>query len=311
MGTEEHFLRKVARLYYLEELTLKEIAERLSVSTATVSRSLSRARDRGIVQISIAEGEADNSDLEVAVAGRFSLAECLLSASAESRQVTYSDLAEPVEELLSRALPPSGLLGVSWGSTLKTVAHHIEGARARGVDVVPIIGAMGMIETGIYPNGIAQAFARALGGDSYLVNAPALLDSVETAEGVRRDSTFAPVGKLWERLDVVLVGAGGLSSTTSLGTSGVFTTEEIRQMEAAGAVCAMNFLFLDAEGRVLDHPVARRIINLPVEQLKRVPHVVVVASGPEKIEPIRVALRSGLVTTLISDVETARGLMAQ
>jgi DNA-binding transcriptional regulator LsrR (DeoR family) len=137
------------------------------------------------------------------------------------------------------------------------------------------------------------------------------LDSAETAEGVRNDSTFVPVAKLWERLDVVLVGASGLSSRTSMGASGVFAPEEIRQMEAAGAVCAMNFLFLDAEGRVLDHPVARRIINLPVEQLKRVSHVVVVASGPAKIEPIRVALKSGLVTTLISDVETARGLMAE
>ncbi len=307
---EQNFLRKIARLYYLEGLTLREIGERLSVSTATLSRSLARARELGIVQISITEGEADHTDLEVSLARRYNLAECILSPAAESRERTYADLAEPVGGLLSRVLPPSGLLGVSWGLTLKTVAHHINGVSLRGIDVVPIIGAMGMIETGIYPNGIAQAFARALGGNSYLVNAPAVLDSVETAEGVRRDSTFAPIAKLWERLDVVLVGASGLAPETSLGASGVFTPEELGQMREAGGVCVINFLILDKDGKVIDHPIARRIINLSADQLRRVHHVVVLASGQEKVGPIRVALKSGLVTTLVSDVETAQGLMA-
>jgi DNA-binding transcriptional regulator LsrR (DeoR family) len=309
MMGEENFLRKIARLYYLEGLTLREIGERLSVSTATLSRSLSRARELGIVQISINEGEADYSTLEVEVAQKFGIAECLLAPSGESREAVYGNLAEPVSELLSRIVPPSGLLGVSWGQTLKTVAHRVEGRSARGIDVAPIIGAMGTIETGIYPNGIAQSFASALGGNSYLINAPAVLDSAETAEGVRKDSAFAPIEKLWERLEAVLLGASGLGPDTSLGTSGVFSAEELKSMRDAGAVCVINFLFLDREGRLVEHPIADRIINLSSEQLRSVPHVVVVAAGTDKVDAIRVALKSGLVNTLVSDVETADGLM--
>lgn len=309
MRGEENFLRKIARLYYLEGLNLREIAERLSVSTATLSRSLARARELGIVQISITEGEADYSTLEVGVAQRYGVAECLLAPPGESREAAYGNLAEPVSDLLTRVVPPSGLLGVSWGQTLKTVAHRIEGRGTRGIDVAPIIGAMGTIETGIYPNGIAQSFASALGGNSYLINAPAVLDSAETAGGVRKDSAFAPIEKLWERLDAVLLGASGLGPDTSLGKSGVFSADELRSMRDAGAVCVINFLLLDEEGHIVEHPIADRIINLPLEQLRRVPHSVVVAAGTDKVDAIRVALKSGLVSTLVSDVDTAKALM--
>ena len=137
-----------------------------------------------------------------------------------------------------------------------------------------------------------------------------MLDSPETADGVRRDSTFAPMEKLWGRLDVVLVGASSLTQETTLGSSGVFSRDELEGMRGAGGVCAMNFLVLDAGGAVIDHPTALRIINLPIERLKSAPHVVVVAAGPDKVEPIRVALKSGLVSTLVSDVATGRGLIS-
>lgn len=45
----KEFLSKIVRLYYLEELTQKEIACRLSISRAKVSRYLDKARKDKIV----------------------------------------------------------------------------------------------------------------------------------------------------------------------------------------------------------------------------------------------------------------------
>ena len=43
----------VAELYYRDQLSQQEVAERLGVSRSTVSRMLQQARDEGIVQIEI------------------------------------------------------------------------------------------------------------------------------------------------------------------------------------------------------------------------------------------------------------------
>ena len=46
-------LVEVSRLYYEQEMTQAEIAKQLKISRPVVSKLLSEARDRGIVQINI------------------------------------------------------------------------------------------------------------------------------------------------------------------------------------------------------------------------------------------------------------------
>jgi len=46
-----------------------------------------------------------------------------------------------------------------------------------------------------------------------------------------------------------------------------------------------------------------------VEQLRRVPRVVAVAAGPEKVEAIRGALATGVIHILVTDGATASGLV--
>ena len=166
-------LAKIARLYHLEDVGQREIAERLNVSTASVSRALARARDLGIVHISIDESStASHAGLEIAMEQRFGLRECLLVGRSERLEQTYSDLAEQIGALLSRVLRPGATLGLSWGETLKAVGENLPANTSVRADVVPIIGAMGRIETGVYPNSIARSFAEKLGGNAYLVNTP-------------------------------------------------------------------------------------------------------------------------------------------
>src|SRR5260370_38315305 len=55
---------EVSRLYYDEERSQQEIADRLDVSRATVSRLLAQARGEGLVQITIRNPLADGERLE-------------------------------------------------------------------------------------------------------------------------------------------------------------------------------------------------------------------------------------------------------
>jgi DNA-binding transcriptional regulator LsrR (DeoR family) len=310
MSRERSQLQKIARLYYVEELNQRQIADRLSISMASVSRGLSRAKELGIVKISIVDAADSYTDLEVLIEGHWGIRECVVTPAFEKRENTYRAFAAALAEVFPRVLPREGLVGVSWGETLKALGDELRGVESLRAGVVPLIGAMGTVETGIFPNSIARSFAERLGGSNYLVNAPAVLDSRETADRLVQDSTFDQVRDLWQRIDVAVLGAGPVDEKTSMYRGGVFTATELEKLRATGSEAATNFLFVSAEGAVVHNPLSGRIVCLAEEQMRRIPTVIVAAGGPEKSAAIAAVLRSGLVHILITDAETARELAA-
>ncbi len=304
-------IAKIARLYYIEDLGQRQIADRLRVSTASVSRALARAKELGIVRIAISESApAAHSDLEVEVERRFGLRECVLVSRFERTEQTYRALAVEMGGLLARLSKTGSTLGLSWGETLKAIGERLPENRRLRVDVVPIVGAMGTIETGVYPNSIARSFAEKLGGKAYLVNTPAIVDSPEVRNSLMSDSNFEQVRRLWRRLSTIVLGVSGLDVDTSVYRGGIFTKSELSRMRAIGGVCATNIVVLDAQGRPISTPFSDRIVSLTMLEMREVDNVVLVAVGDNKVAPLRAALRGGFAHVLVTDVECARALVA-
>ena len=303
-------LVKIARLYHLEDVGQRQIAERLKVSTASVSRALARAKQLGIVHVTIDESHAaSHAELEIAMEKRFGLRECLLVERSDALERTYAALAGRVGTLLSRVLKPGSTLGLSWGETLKAVGENLPPITSVRADVVPVIGAMGKIETGVYPNSIARTFAEKLGGNAYLVNTPAIVDNPLTRSSIMADSNFEQVRRLWRRLTAVILGVSGLGEDTSAYRCGIFNRSVLAGMRSRGGVCATNFTILDSEGRPVSTPFSERIVCLSGPEMKDIRNVVMVAAGDNKIEPLRAAIKSGLAHVLVTDVACARALL--
>lgn len=309
MSRERKQLQKIARLYYIEDLNQRQIADKLNISMATISRGLARAKELGIVQITIVDDPDSFQDLEVRIEQRFGIKECVVTPSFERPENTYRAYASALAELLPRILARNALVGVSWGETLKALGEELSGTESLHGDVVPVIGAMGTIETGVYPNSIARTFAERLGGKSYLVNAPAVLDSAETADRILRDSTFEQVHDLWQRLDLAILGASSLTEGTSMFRGGIFSAGQLTKLRDSGAVAATNFLFLTDDGTVTSHALSERIVCLPEHLMRRIPNVIVAAGGPGKAPAIAATLRSGMAHILITDADTAGELV--
>ncbi len=303
---------KVSRLYYIEGLGQREIAARLNMSMAKISRLLSEARDSGIVEIRIHDPDEGFRDLEHALEERLGLRECIVVPSRETTDATYRELARPVGEFLSRFTAQPIRLGVSWGETLKVVAENLEpGVTFSGLEVVPVIGGIGTIERGIYPNSVARVFADRTGGVSYLVNAPAISTSKDVRDSLFEDPRYATVFELWEHLDIAVTGVSALDPRDSISLQdGMYTEAELTELRALGAVSSMNSCFFDAEGRELATPYVDRILNVTTEGFRNTAHVVIVAAAPHKVEAILSAARTGLAHVLITDRDTA-DLMVQ
>jgi deoxyribonucleoside regulator len=76
---------------------------------------------------------------------------------------------------------------------------------------------------------------------------------------------------------------------------------------AVGDICARHY---DAQGRVLDIELNRRIVGIELEALHDIEQVVGVAGGEAKAEAILGALRGGHVSVLVTDDAAARKTLA-
>ena len=292
---------KIARLYYLDGLSQSQIAERFGISTPSVCRILARAREAGIVRISIAADEEGFSELEARIEGDYGLDECRIANSC-------AEIARILEDLLPRRLSSGGTIGVSWGETLKGVAEELRPGSIPKADVVPALGAMGTVETGIYPNSIAKTFADKLGGRAFLVNAPLVNDSAAMARELFESRSFSSVRELWERIDVALVGCSPVDSQASFARNGIFTCREIRAFGDSGARSVVNFSFLRENGAVMHSDMADRLLHIPLDGMRCFSQVILAAFGTHKTEAVQAALRSGAVSTLIIDAHLGAGL---
>ena len=304
-------LSKAAQLYYVEEISQHQIAKRMNVSVASVSRALDKARRLGIVRITIHADADDFSQLEIALEQAFGLRECLLVPSFEQIDHVYAAMARSLAEILGRILRRGDTLGLSWGETLKAMGDNMPPVPVKGVDVVPITGALGTIDTGIYPGSLARVFAEKIGGTPYLINTPAIVGSDAIRRSLISDSSFQQILDMWKRLNVVVLGAGGLGKESSMFRASIFSASELEAMQQAGGVAACNFILFDELGNAVRAEVADRVVKLPLNELKHVEHRILIAGGRNKAHALAAVLRSRIATAIITDVECARALLRE
>ena len=80
---------------------------------------------------------------------------------------------------------------------------------------------------------------------------------------------------------------------------------ELAQADAVGELLIAPF---DLDGRFVASDLSARTIAFDARRLERLPIRIGVAGGPSKVRPILGALRSGALTTLVSDVRTAEAV---
>jgi len=183
-------------------------------------------------------------------------------------------------------------------------------SRLPACTVVQIVGAVPTLELDVNPTELVRRVAECAGGPVYPLHVPLLVDSPDTAAGLRREAHVARTMSMFGRLTKAVVGIG---SWTAGGSTLRAAVPEglVAELDAAGAVADVCSVILDDGG----HPIASarlldRLIAIGLDELRAVPDVIAIAGGTDKAPAIRAALRSGLIHRLITDERAARLLVA-
>ena len=305
-------INTVLHLYYMQEMTQTEIAQRLGFSTAKVNRLLLQAREQGYVNITIRTPFQQLFELEDRLKAVFGLQEAMvIPALADSSSSPLNALGNIAAEYLLDHLRDGDVLGIGGGTAINAMYQALAPARTYQVEVVPLLGAVqGEITHDV--NYLATHIAERLGGKAYQLHAPAFVDTREHCEALRSMAPVKEILDIARRANIALVGVGTVDADVSRFVQFMaLSAEEMKSIaESCGGVGDINAFIYDIEGRPCLHEYVERVVGLTLAELKNIPYRIGVAATEAKARPLYGALRGGYLHALITDETAARGILA-
>jgi len=328
--SDEHFLRKIAYLYYEDGHSQETISEMEFCSRQTISKALQKAKDRGIVRISIVPdlrtGFLRNLSREVRV--QLGLEDLLLVAGRNMNMIAANDhLDDVVTEItnaaadyLDQMLSDSDILAVSGGRTfMRNLVRYVKPSRM--LPHMQVVATIGFVESSTSSgdaNMVAHDLAAAYGANHLWFPCPAFLADPEQVQQTRQLPLIKDAYEMMLRANVVLTGLWTPGTNKDMLARGILSREQLDVIEAHRPVADINHWAFDSAGRCINEMrdvFPYSLSGLEIPRLKeRIQQnntkVILVAGGsPSYIPAIRAVLKAGLANILVTDHMTAQLLL--
>jgi DNA-binding transcriptional regulator LsrR (DeoR family) len=301
---------RAAWMYYVEEMTQSAIADALGVGRVTVVRLLNDARALHEVRVSVSRNLAELPGLEFALQKAFGLKEAVVAPLSTANADPSVPIGAAAGEYISKLLRNDMRIGLGWGKTLINALPFVSERPIANLSVVSLLG--GITKTKQYnPSEFAWQFSRLFQADCYLIAAPALVDGVETKRALIERCGLKDILDFARALDVVVVGAGGMSADDTIFRFGFVGERERRLLIAKGAVGDLLCHYFDRRGRLVDHPINETVMAVPIGTLTKAKLRILASGGTHKTEAILGAIEALRPTVFITDEMTAKALLGE
>jgi len=291
---------RAAWMYFVEEMTQQDIAERLGVGRVTVVRLLADARDRHEIKFSIESGLPECIDLERQLEKQFGLTEAIVVPQTNPDADATKAISASTGLFLSNFVRPGMKIGVGWGRTLLESLRYIHEAPMVDMSVVSLLGGITRVKR-FNPSEFAWRFSSLFQAECYLMPAPAIVDTPQTRQALIERCGLGEGFERAKTLDAVLISVGNVESTGTAYRDGFVSDTLRRSMIEQGAVGEMLFHYFDAQGHAIEHPINDCVMAVPISTLQKVPERMMVAGGLEKAVAMLGALRLLKPTVLVTD----------
>lgn len=299
---------RAAWMYFIEEMTQQDIAERLGVGRVTVVRLLSDARDRHEIKFSIESGLPECVALERELERRFNLGEAIVVPQTNPEADAAKSIGASTGLYLSNYVRPGMKIGVGWGRTLLESLRYIHESPQPDMSVVSLLGGITRVKR-FNPSEFAWRFSSLFQAECYPMPAPAIVDTPETRQALIERCGLGEGFERAKTLDAVLISVGNLELSGTAYRDGFVSDELRRSMIQHGAVGEMLFHYFDAQGQMIDHPIHDCVMAVPMSTLQKVPHRIMASGGLDKAAAMLGALRILQPNVLITDEATAARIL--
>jgi DNA-binding transcriptional regulator LsrR (DeoR family) len=306
----EHIKTRVAWLYYIEGMTQDEIVAQTGLNRSRVLRILAASRHDGTVQIRVTTNLTQCIALERRLESRWGLSRAIVIPEPQEPAQISAILGAELGAYISRQVTGHATVGLGWGKTLSSALPSIVPRLPEGIRVLSLLGGLTRVSS-VNPSEFAWRVADRLNAECHLLTAPVFAPDRPTRESLMVHTGIAEIFSRARSLDMAIVSVGALTPNSVFYEYGLLTRQEIASLEAAGAVGDVLCHFVDAEGRIVRHPVNDRVLAVNPADLINTRNVVLVSGGWHKLKAIRAALKLLKPSVLIVNEMVAESLASE
>lgn len=308
---EVEALVTAARLYYLENLSQAEVAQRLGTSRSNVSRMLAAAVEQGVVEIRVNDPAGRERELEEALRVRFGL-RAVRVAQRSANGDPEQQVGVQAGRFLLAELRDGMTVALSWGRALQSMVWHTTADHDYAVQLVQLVGGLSAVDNEVSGHELVRELASRLGATYRYLHAPAVLTTAAAREALAGEQSVEQALEHARRADIAFVGIGSPAhgSSAAIVSALALDDEERAQFRKAEAVGDIAARYFDAEGNAVFGAVYDRVLAVTLDDLASIPTVVGVACGRVKAEGVLGALRGRLIDVLVCDESLARAVLS-
>lgn len=300
---------RAAWLYHAKGQRQDEIAFALNVSRPVVQRLIALAAAENLIRFQLVHPLAECITLADRVKDRFQLDYCEIVPSIANKADNIISVATAaglyLENLFAQTTPAT--VGIGGRRVISDAALRVAPMHRPMHRLFSLMGNMTREgRAGHYD--VILGLAERIGAQCYPLPMPVVANSVEEKDLLQAQISFRGSKALAEEATALIMGICFVNENAPLYTDGFITKAELDEVLAAGAVGETLGYCFDANGCLLDIGYCNRLTSfrLPSPPARR---SLIVQCGQARVAAIRAALIGRLANGLITDEETARGLL--
>ncbi|MGI6109502.1 MAG: sugar-binding transcriptional regulator [Eubacteriaceae bacterium] len=304
------FLSEITHLYYEDQLTQAEIAKKLFISRSLVSKLLQKARKMGMVEIIIHDEDINPyRSTEHMLKDLYGLEDVVCIGTTDPSQIKEK-LGSAGAKYLARRLPRCKKIAIASSTTVYETAISFSYPQLSSVTFVPLSGGLDNTDQYIQANHICSIFARSCGGNFLQLHVPIIINSLEAKRILEQEPFIANVLEEARNADLALVGIGNSPKVFQLLNKYYFERNSDLNSLKKKLNGDISFNYYDKNGKEIDCDWNRHVISLNIDEIKKIPTVVGIAGGPDKLQCIYTAVSHKMIDVLITDINTAQALLS-
>lgn len=308
----DELLAFVAEKYYQEDHKQTDIAEMIGVTRSAVSRMLTAAREKGLVEIIVHHPFQYDHALEEKLKQAFDLKH--VSVVVFHNQPDYNEvrkqLGKAASRLLATLIKPGQKVGIAWGTTVQATIEAFEDTPVRNTQVIQLVGVLGSTRHSYSAQTLVERMAQKIGGEGTYLYAPFIVENEQTAASMLEDPSVEQAIAKGKDCDIALMGIGTTKSDfCSLYKGNHISLQDLQTFQKAGAVGDVCALYFDSEGNLSTVDFHQRRIGVSWPGLREIPVRLAVAGMTDKTEAILGALCGGFANSLVTDNLTALSVL--
>ena len=304
-------LYKIAKAYYEDGLSQKQIGLRLGLSRINVSRKLKQARDLKIVQIILSPVNSLNDQLEHEIEKKYGVNEAIVISTdeIENQQDILRALGVAAAECLTRSIQGEETLAVTWGRTVLAIVDALPQRNWPNLRVVQCLGGLSQPDSRINGVDLSRRIAQSFNAKLFFLSSPGVVENKAVRDALLQDPQIKLTLAVAAKANLAVMGIGVPDPASSISRFDILEKKELDELIAKGAVGEIGLQFFNADGEPIESGIRERVVGLELFQYKAIPRVIAVAAGMGKVAAIKAVLKTKIIKVLVTDDETAKALL--